>query len=72
MSGTLPSPAVRNAMLLWTMVAFLGGWVLFGSLRRATEDSSTAVSVLVQVGALAVVIGVVVLVVRYRKPPGPR
>ena len=54
----------RNSTLLWTFVAFLGGWVLFGSLRRATEDSSTAVTVLVQVAALAVVIGVVVLVAR--------
>ena len=63
---------MRNATLLWTMVAFLGGWVLFGALRRATEDSSTAVTVLVQFCALAVVIGVVLLVVRYRKPPGPR
>ena len=54
----------RNTTVLWTVVAFLAGSVLFGSLRRATEDSSTLVTVLVQVGALAVVIGVVVLVVR--------
>jgi len=54
----------RNTTVLWTIVAFLGGSVLFGGLRRATEDSSTLVTVLVQVGALAVVIGVVVLVMR--------
>ena len=54
----------RNTPLLWTLVAFFAGTLLFGSLRRATEGSSTAVAVLVQVAALAVVIGVIVLVVR--------
>lgn len=54
----------RNTTLLWTLVAFLAGSVLFGFLRRATEDSTTAVTVLVQVAALALVVGVVVVVVR--------
>ena len=54
----------RNTQVLWTIVAFFAGTLLFGGLRRATEDSSTAVVVLVQLGALAVVIGIVVLVVR--------
>ena len=54
----------RNTMLLWTLVAFLAGSIVFGALRRATEDSSTGVTVLVQVAALALVIGVVVLIVR--------
>jgi membrane protein DedA with SNARE-associated domain len=65
MAGTLPSRAVRNhSTLLWTLIAFLGGWFLFGALRRATEGEGTAVSLLVQVAALAVVIGVMVLVAR--------
>ena len=54
----------RNTTLLWTLVAFFAGTLLFGFLRQATEDSSTAVVLLVQVGALAVVIGVILLVVR--------
>ena len=54
----------RNTTLAWTLVAFFAGTLLFGSLRRATEDSSTAVALLVQFAALAVVIGVVVLIVR--------
>jgi hypothetical protein len=54
----------RNTTLLWTLVAFLAGSVVFGALRRATEDSSTWVTVLVQVAALALVIGAVVLVAR--------
>ena len=49
---------------LWVLVAFFGGSVLFGGLRRLTEDESTGVVVAVQLGALVVVIGVVVLVVR--------
>jgi membrane protein DedA with SNARE-associated domain len=57
----------NNATLLWTLVVFFAGTLLFGSLRRATEDSSKEVTVLVQVAALAVVIGVVVLVVRIRR-----
>jgi membrane protein DedA with SNARE-associated domain len=56
-----------NATLLWTLVVFFAGTLLFGSLRRATEDSSTTVAVLVQIAALAVIIGVVVLVVRIRR-----
>jgi hypothetical protein len=54
----------RNTTLLWTLVAFFGASLLFRFLRRATDDSSTAVTVLVQVGALALIIGVVVLVAR--------
>ena len=54
----------RNTTLLWTLVAFFAGSLLFGFLRRATEGSSTAVALLVQLAALALVIGVIVLVVR--------
>ena len=53
-----------NSPLLWTVIVFLAGSVLFGTLRRATEDSSTAVTVLVQFGALAVVIAALVLIMR--------
>ena len=53
----------RNT-LLWSFVLFFGGFVLFGALRRATEDSPTGVTVAVQVGALAVVLVLVVVVVR--------
>ncbi|MBA3358152.1 MAG: hypothetical protein H0U20_01715 [Thermoleophilaceae bacterium] len=49
---------------MWVLVLFFGGTVLFGGLRRATEDSSTGVIVAVQLGALAVVVVVLVLVVR--------
>jgi hypothetical protein len=55
----------RNAVL-WVLAAFFGGSVLFGGLRRLTEGESAGVVVAVQLGALALVIGVIVLIVRSR------
>jgi hypothetical protein len=49
---------------LWVLVLFFGGTVLFGGLRRLTEDSSTGVTIAVQLGALVAVIAVIVLAVR--------
>jgi uncharacterized membrane protein YhaH (DUF805 family) len=49
---------------LWVLVVFFGGTVLFGGLRQLTEDSPTGVTVAVQLGALALVIALLVLVVR--------
>jgi hypothetical protein len=43
---------------------FFGGIVVFGGLRRLTDDEPAGVVVAVQLGALALVIGLVVLVVR--------
>jgi hypothetical protein len=51
-------------MVLWVLVVFFGGSVLFGGLRRLTDGESTGVIVGVQLGALAVVIAAVVIVVR--------
>ena len=53
----------RNT-LLWTLVLFFGGSILFGALRRATEGASTGVTLAVQFGALALVLAVIVVVVR--------
>ena len=55
-----------NSTFVWAIVLFLGGWLLFGALRDATEDSGLAITLLVQFGALAIVVGVVVLIVRRR------
>ena len=54
----------RDSPLLWTLVVFIAGSLVFGALRRATEDSSTAVTVLVQFAALAVVIALLVVITR--------
>jgi hypothetical protein len=50
--------------VLWVLVVFFGGSVVFGGLRRLTEDEPTGVVIAVQVGALALVVAAVVLVVR--------
>jgi hypothetical protein len=50
--------------VLWTLVLFFGASILFASLRRATEDSSTGVTVAVQLGALGLVVLGIVIVVR--------
>jgi hypothetical protein len=55
---------VNQTAVLWVLVLFFGGSVLFGGLRRLTEDESTGVVVAVQLGALALVIAAVVLMVR--------
>jgi hypothetical protein len=56
--------SVERNTVLWTLVLFFGASILFGSLRRATEGASTGVTVAVQVGALALVLAAVVIVVR--------
>jgi uncharacterized membrane protein YhaH (DUF805 family) len=55
---------VDRTSLLWTLVLFFGASILFALLRKATADSSTAVTVAVQVGALALLIAAIVVVVR--------
>ena len=63
-SRALTWPAVDRNTLLWSLVLFFGASVLFGSLRRLTDDSSTAVAVGVQVGALALLVAAIVVFVR--------
>ena len=55
---------LNQTSLLWVLVAFFGGSVLFGGLRRLTEDSPTGVVIAVQLGALAAVTAVIVIMVR--------
>ena len=50
--------------ILWTLVAFFGASLVFGLLRRLTEDSSAGLAIAVQLGALAAVIAAVVLLAR--------
>jgi uncharacterized membrane protein HdeD (DUF308 family) len=55
----------RNS-LLWVLVLFFGCSVIFRGLHRLTEDESTGVTIAAQVGALALIVGVVAVVVRRR------
>ena len=56
--------AVDRNTVLWSLVLFFGASVLFGSLRRLTDDSSTTVAVGVQVAALALLVAAIVVFVR--------
>lgn len=56
----------RNTVL-WVLVLFFGASVVFGGLRRLTEDESAGVTIGVQVAALALIVGAVVLVARSRR-----
>jgi uncharacterized membrane protein YhaH (DUF805 family) len=55
---------LNQSSLLWVLVVFFGGSVLFGALRRLTADASTGVVVAVQLGALALVVAAIALLVR--------
>jgi hypothetical protein len=55
---------VERTTLLWLLVLFFAGSLVFAGLRQLTEGESTAVTLGVQLGALALVIAVLVVVVR--------
>jgi uncharacterized membrane protein HdeD (DUF308 family) len=55
---------VDRTSALWTMVLFFAATLVFFGLRRLTEDQSAAVTAAAQLGALALLVGVIVLVVR--------
>ena len=58
---------MSRTAVLWVLVVFFGSSVLFGGLRRLTEDEPAGVVVAVQVGALAIVVAAVVLFVRRQR-----
>lgn len=52
---------------MWVLVLFFGTALVFGSLRRLTEDQSAGVTIAVQFAALALIVGAVVAYVRSRE-----
>ncbi len=55
---------MNRTSLLWLLVVFFATSLIFGGLRRLTEDQSAGVTLAVQLGALAIVIAVLVVLVR--------
>ena len=53
-----------RSTLLWTLTAFFGATVVFGLIRVGTEDESAGTSLGLQVLALALIVGVIVVVQR--------
>ena len=49
---------------LWTMVLFLVASLVFIGLHQLTEGESAAVAAAAQIGALVVIVGLVLLMVR--------
>ena len=56
-----------NRTALWTLVLFFAGTVLFGGLRRLTDGEPAGTVIAVQLGALALVIAVLVVIVRWTR-----
>jgi hypothetical protein len=55
----------RNT-ILWTLVVFFGGTVLFGAIRNATEDEPLGVTLGLQAVAGLLLIALIVVIVRRR------
>jgi uncharacterized membrane protein YhaH (DUF805 family) len=48
----------------WTLVLFFGSAIVFGVVRKLTQDQGALVTLLAQLAALAVIVAAIVLVVR--------
>jgi uncharacterized membrane protein HdeD (DUF308 family) len=57
---------VNRETILWALVLFFGASLVFGGLRRLTDDASASVTIVVQLAALALIVGAVLVVVRRR------
>jgi hypothetical protein len=55
---------VNATTIAWTITIFFGCSIAFAAIRKLTEDSGRGVTLLAQVGVMAVVVGVIVFVVR--------
>jgi uncharacterized membrane protein HdeD (DUF308 family) len=55
---------VNTNTISWTIALFFGCSIAFAAIRKLTEDSGKGVTLLAQVGAMAVIIAVIVFVVR--------
>jgi hypothetical protein len=56
----------RNTVL-WTLVVFFGASIMFGAIRRASDDDGIGVSLAAQVAAGLLLVAVIVLVMRRRR-----
>jgi hypothetical protein len=52
--------------MLWTLVVFFGASLIFGGINNATEGEPLALRLGLQVAALAVIVGVIMLYLRRR------
>lgn len=52
---------------MWALALFFGASLVFAAIRRATADESTLLTLALEVGALALIVAGIVLVVRRRR-----
>lgn len=57
---------MNRQTVLWSIVVFFGASLVFGALNNATEGESTGLRLVVQVGALVVILLGVVAFMRFR------
>ena len=58
---------MNRETLLWTLVLFFGASIMFGAIRKATEDEGTGVALEAQAAAGLLLIGAIVLFMRRRR-----
>jgi hypothetical protein len=56
---------VNPTSISWTLALFFGSAIVFGAVRKLTEDQGAGVTLLAQLAALALIVGGIVLVVRH-------
>ena len=53
--------------MLWTIVVFFGASIMFGAIRRASDEDGIGVSLAAQLAAGVLLVAVIVLVMRRRR-----
>lgn len=55
-----------KSTLLWTLVVFFGASIVFRFIRRATEDESAGVTIVLGLAALGLMVAAITLFVKWR------
>jgi hypothetical protein len=58
---------VERNTWIWALVVFFGASIMFAAIRDATRDEGPGVQLLAQLGAGALVVGAIVVIVRRQK-----
>jgi membrane protein DedA with SNARE-associated domain len=61
---------VDKRLLLWVLVVFFGSSIIFRAIRRATEDESAGVSIVLGLAAFGVIVGGLTWFVKWRDRGG--
>lgn len=53
--------------MLWTLVVFFGASIMFASIREATAEDGTAITLAAQLGAGLLLVGAILIYLRRRR-----